>query len=110
MSEKENYPSLVEQGKNLAKFSYRLIKHIQKVTSSEEKESLLVSDEIYNQRIEVCKTCSKYDEEQHRCKECGCLLAGKARFIFEECPLQKWQMTEKEWEETFDKIIEDIDK
>lgn len=110
MNKKENYPSLVEQGKNLANFSYKLVKHIQKVSSSENKESLFVSDEIYNQRIKVCKTCPKYDKEQNRCQECGCFLSGKARFIFEECPLQKWEMTEKEWEETFDKIMEDIDK
>lgn len=93
MSEKEDYPSLIDQGKNLVKFSHKLINHIQKVSSSE--ESLSISDEIYNQRIEVCKTCPKYDKEQHRCKECGCFLEVKAKFIFEECPLQKWQTVEK---------------
>lgn len=110
MTENQNYPSLANQGKNLVKFSYKLFKHIQEVSLSEDKKTLLVSDEIYNNRIEICKTCEKYDKIQNRCKECGCFLSGKARFVFEECPLKKWGMTEEDWEETFNNLMEEIDE
>jgi len=110
MTENQNYPSLIDQGKNLAKFSYKLFKHMKEVSMGENKTALLVSDETYNDRIEICKTCHKYDKIQHRCMECGCFLSGKARFVLEECPLKKWEMTEKDWEQTFNNLVKEIDE
>ena len=53
MSEKQNYPSLFQQGKNLAEFSFELIK------KALETGALQVSDEVKNQRLEICRKCEK---------------------------------------------------
>lgn len=106
MKESNNYPSLLQQGKNLAKFSWKFIKYLQENGD----ESLIVSDEIYNDRLETCKSCPKYDKEQSRCYECGCFLLAKAKFILEDCPLNKWtSINEEDWEASFNNIINDID-
>ena len=49
-----------------------------------------VSDEIYNSRVEKCKTCEHYDASLHRCKNCGCFLKIKASWDSEKCPIDKW--------------------
>lgn len=109
MSEEKNYPSFIDQSKNLAKFSLKLIKYLQENNDNEEKKSLIVSDEIYNKRMGICKSCPKFDEKQNRCTECGCFLPIKAKFILDDCPLDKWQMNEDEWEQTFKNILKDMD-
>lgn len=106
MNEKQEYPSLIQQGKNLAKFSWDLIKYLQ-----QEKNfmSLFVDDDVYERRIDLCKACDKYDPEEHRCRECGCFLEQKARIILDSCPLSKWGPEDSQWEETFSKIASDIE-
>ena len=52
MSEEKQYPPLPQQGKNLAKFTWDILK-----SSLTNRDALLVSDEIYNQRLETCKSC-----------------------------------------------------
>lgn len=49
-----------------------------------------VDEEIYNKRIEICKSCEFYDAESNRCKSCGCYLAMKAKWNSEKCPHDKW--------------------
>ena len=49
-----------------------------------------VTDEQLNNRIEICKTCDKFDAQEHRCKHCGCFLNIKASWNSEKCPLDKW--------------------
>lgn len=109
MSEEKSYPSLFEQGKNLAKFSWKLLKHINEKISIDGIESLLVTTEIYNQRIEICKSCPKFDEKKIKCTECGCYLPVKAKVLFDDCPLDKWGMDDKEWEDIFENIVGDIE-
>ena len=58
MSDDLQSPNLVEKGKNLAKFSWELINYIQK----NYEKTLFASDEIYKERLSVCKTCDKYKE------------------------------------------------
>ena len=108
MSEEQNYPSLIQQGKNLAQFSWKLIKYLQENNEDEQNKTLVVSDEIYNKRLEICKSCSKFDEKQNRCIECGCYLPAKAKFILDDCPLNKWTMSENEWESAFNNILKDM--
>lgn len=47
-----------------------------------------VSDEEYEDRLKICKTCDRYNDG--RCLECGCYLSIKARMSTEKCPLDKW--------------------
>ena len=107
MKNPNNYPSLFDQGKNLAQFSWKLIQYLQQ-HGHEDNKNLMVSDKVYNERMEICKSCPKYDKEQIRCFECGCYLSVKARFILNECPLDKWTMSEEEWESSLNNIINDI--
>lgn len=48
------------------------------------------SEEEYNKRIDICKTCEKYDAGSNRCGQCGCFLKIKASWNSEKCPLNKW--------------------
>ena len=68
MSEENHYPSLAEQGKNLASFSFEILKKALR------GEALTVSPEVKNQRLEICRNCDEYDAEQIRCMNCGCML------------------------------------
>lgn len=105
MSEKKEYPSLFEQGKNLAEFSFELVKNALNTGA------LLVSDEVQNQRMEVCRSCEKYDETQNRCKECGCFLEHKTKFSLDSCPLDKWGESKEDWmKEKFDTLMGDMEK
>jgi hypothetical protein len=94
MSDQPEYPSLVQQAKNLAKFTVDVVKD--QVIGSETNSVLYASDTLYNQRLEICKTCNFYDEEQNRCKHCGCWLKYKARFKAGVCPVRKWGYNEEE--------------
>ena len=99
MTEKQ-YPSLPEQGKNLAKFSFDLIKN------ALQTGALIVSAEVQAQRLEICKSCEHYDAEQTRCKHCGCYLPAKVSFALDSCPVQKWTENEETWmNEKFDEIM-----
>lgn len=49
-----------------------------------------VEDSIYNNRIDICKSCEYFDSEDMRCKNCGCFLDIKASWNSEKCPIDKW--------------------
>lgn len=106
MSDENQYPSLVDQGKNLAKFSWELINYIHK----NQGNSLVVSDETYAERVSICKGCDKYNDLESRCRECGCFVPAKAKIILDSCPLKKWGADTSGWEEKFNDIMADIDK
>jgi len=106
MTNEQKYPSLVEQGKNLSKFTWDFLNYI---TNNQEKV-LFVSDEVYAERISICKGCDKYEELENRCKECGCYIPAKAKIILDSCPLQKWSVDNSSWEQKFEEISKDLDK
>jgi hypothetical protein len=98
-----DYPSLPEQGKNLAKFTFEVVK--QALSSN----ALFVSPEIKQQRLEICSTCEYYDAKQVRCKHCGCYLDHKTNFALDSCPIDKWIESDSDWmngkfEEVKDKV------
>lgn len=100
MTEEKKYPSLPEQGKNLAKFAWDLLNYI---TDNEEKV-LFVKDEVYKERVTICRSCEKFDELENRCVECGCYVPAKAKMILDSCPLEKWAADSQSWEENFSNI------
>ena len=103
MTEKQ-YPSLPEQGKNLAKFSFDLIKN------ALQTGALIVSAEVQAQRLEICKSCEWYDDTQTKCKHCGCYLPAKVSFALDSCPVQKWTENEETWmNENFNKVMDNIE-
>ena len=63
-------------------------------------EQVIVSQEIAEQRWEICKQCPylKYDEtnpdtnkKDGRCTECGCFMNVKTHYATAKCPIDKWK-------------------
>lgn len=91
MSESKQYPSLIQQGKNLFQFSAKIVENIHDRIFYGDQVEAFVSPELYSKRVEICKNCPKYDSKLKRCTECGCYIPVKAKFDFSECPLYKWE-------------------
>jgi len=56
-------------------------------------KKLRVTNEIANQRMEICKNCENLNQEFKifnykflRCGICGCILRAKTKLTFENCP------------------------
>ena len=105
MSDEKEYPSLGEKAKNLANFSWELVQYI----TQNRDAVLFVSDDVYKERTEICRSCEKYNEFENMCNECGCYIPAKAKIILDSCPLSKWSADKDAWETKFNKIAEDID-
>ena len=98
-----DYPSLPEQGKNLAKFAFEVVKNAM------QSEALFVSDEVRESRLEMCRSCEYYDASQIRCRHCGCFLEHKARFALDSCPIDKWVESDTDWMNgKYDEVLESM--
>ena len=103
----KEYPSLPQQGKNIASFALIMLRK----AMSEGTASVSVSDGIQRARINTCKKCPAYDDIQHRCKECGCFLGAKVKFSAASCPLGKWEESDKKWaEDEYETIVDSFDE
>lgn len=101
------YPSLPEQGKNLAKFTFEIVKR----AIANGGASLVVSEQVQRERLEICKKCPFYDDLQHRCKKCGCNLGVKVKFALDSCPINKWAESDEDWmREEYEHILNNLDK
>lgn len=78
------FPSISDQAQNLTK----LIKDV--ILDVVSGNQIFASDEVQKQRMEICKSCEHYHEEQVRCKECGCFLEDKTSYTSAVCPIHKW--------------------
>ena len=87
---KEEFPSIGEQGKNLAKFTVKVVKDVVINTGSDNEGGVFVSDAKNKERWDICKVCEHYSVRQQRCKKCGCYLEYKIKFDISECPIHKW--------------------
>lgn len=45
-----------------------------------------VTEEVYNQRLELCRSCSKLQGEM-TCSVCGCIVPVAAKLKDKSCPL-----------------------
>ncbi len=82
----ESFPSLPEQGKNLAKFTFDVVKNVIDISAT----PVLASEEKQQERLSLCKKCEYYSVRQNRCKQCGCYLSHKVKFSVSTCPVGKW--------------------
>ena len=55
----------------------------------------LVSDEVYKDRINICKGCDYYFRPTGSCKVCLCFMSIKARISLMECPQKYWLKTKE---------------
>jgi len=101
-----DYPSLFEQGKNLSKFALDLVRHIK----STDGKDLMASDDIFQERMNICINCDKHDPGPNRCKECGCFLDVKARLMLDSCPLNKWTESIENWDDKFSGMLKEIEE
>ena len=49
-----------------------------------------VADDIVEKRKKVCGTCERYFSPTGQCKECGCFVALKVKYLKSSCPISKW--------------------
>ena len=54
-----------------------------------------VSDEVYKDRLDICKGCDYYFRPTGSCKVCLCFMSIKARISLMECPQQYWLKTKE---------------
>tara|TARA_R100000734_G_C3290113_1_gene82072 strand:+ start:287 stop:685 length:399 start_codon:yes stop_codon:yes gene_type:complete len=52
-----------------------------------------VSDEVYNDRLNICRGCVYYFKPTGSCKVCLCFMKIKARIATLECPQLYWGKT-----------------
>ena len=82
----EEFPSLPEQGKNLLKSAYDILKG----KIEDPSQPVLVNDDAYNARLEICMECDKLTSDTQMCKLCGCYMKIKAKVTHAHCPEHKW--------------------
>jgi len=95
-SQQENsrqLPSIMQMAKNLANAAGEEVKAIV-------ERNPPVSDEEYNRRIEICRTCPHFTpnnpdlperaRQQERCTLCGCYMKYKSKLRSQHCPEGKW--------------------
>ncbi len=54
-----------------------------------------VPNEVYEDRIAICKGCVYYFKPTGTCKDCGCFMKIKARLAPMECSQKKWEKTKE---------------
>lgn len=50
-------------------------------------------DDVYQDRLNICKSCDRYFKLTGTCKECGCFMRVKAKIAPLSCPSKKWMST-----------------
>jgi hypothetical protein len=84
MSKEQQYPSIPDQAKNIVNLVQDAITDVLK------GNQLFATDEEQTRRMEICKQCEFYSEEDVRCRQCGCFLKQKTSLTASKCPLNKW--------------------
>jgi hypothetical protein len=49
-----------------------------------------VTEEQQQARLDICKGCEFYKEDDDRCLKCGCFLKSKSAWKSGKCPIGKW--------------------
>jgi hypothetical protein len=80
------YPSIVRMARNLAGSLAEV------AGDAVRGRDILVEDEEFLDRLEICCNCELFDPEQIRCihESCGCFLKIKGRLATMCCPLYLW--------------------
>ena len=48
------------------------------------------SDELANERYEICKACPFFINLTTQCTKCGCFMIAKTKLESAKCPENKW--------------------
>lgn len=49
-----------------------------------------VQENVYDARMEICRSCDKFKQLSQRCSLCGCFMTMKSRLEGANCPIGKW--------------------
>ena len=52
-----------------------------------------VTDNVYKDRMAICKECPYYFKLTGQCKKCLCFMKVKTRLAPKACPIKKWDKT-----------------
>ena len=52
-----------------------------------------VPNEVYEDRMAICKECTHYFKLTGNCLKCGCFVKLKSRISVMSCPIKKWNKT-----------------
>ena len=52
------------------------------------------SQELFDQRMDICNSCDKLIKITKQCKMCGCFMTQKTKLAHASCPIGKWQMAQ----------------
>ena len=52
-----------------------------------------VPNEVYEDRMAICKGCTHYFKLTGNCLKCGCFVKVKSRISVMSCPIKKWDKT-----------------
>ena len=85
-------PSIDEKTKNFLRSTTDVIQSLLR------GEQLFCTEEIREERKEICNSCDRKDTNNNTCLECGCQISMKIPFAVSECPLQKWGMDSETFE------------
>ena len=55
-----------------------------------------VPNDVYEDRIAICRDCIFYFKPTGTCKDCGCFMKIKARLAPMGCSQKKWQKNNKD--------------
>ena len=57
--------------------------------------NIIVTDEIYEHRMNLCGSCEHQHKKTKLCMLCGCYTPAKTKTAFASCPIKKWVRVEK---------------
>jgi hypothetical protein len=49
-----------------------------------------VDDNLYTERMNICRSCEHLVKLTTQCKKCGCFMQAKTKLKNAACPLGKW--------------------
>lgn len=84
----EQYPSIGDQSKNVAKSVFTIFKGMM------QGEPIFAAPEVQQERLDICNACEFNDKPEGKCIKCGCVLDWKIPAAAMECPEGKWGMDE----------------
>lgn len=50
----------------------------------------MASDDVKNNRMEICLACPELIKLTTQCKKCGCVMKLKTKLEQSKCPIGKW--------------------
>lgn len=86
-SSKINQPQMPSINQMMVNLAQSVGKNVKSVAAG---NSLRITSEEANARLEICKSCEFFNTLQQRCGKCGCYMAVKTYLKAEKCPIGKW--------------------